>query len=200
VSEIRHLRLIGLYSPAAQSGKSTVASILTTMGYEAMGFAQPLKAMTESLLRHLGYHDETVRARMLYGDLKEVEITGLGKSTRDLMRTLGTEWGRGLVHDSLWTDIAMARVNRCPKPVVIDDMRFANEMAAIRAAGGVCIRITRPGIERGTSHASEGALDGEVFDAEIVNDGSLATLQAKVRRALEAAKASRYFRQVEVDS
>jgi hypothetical protein len=49
-------------------------------------------------------------------------------------------------------------------------MRFPNEAEAIRDAGGVLVRITRPGVASPVRHASEGGLDGWRFDLDLVND------------------------------
>lgn len=72
------------------------------------------------------------------------------------------------------------------KGVVIPDVRFPNEVEAIRAAGGRVWRITR-GKEASTEawrqHASETSLDDwpdEKFDRTFVNDDSLASFRARV--------------------
>ena len=59
--------LIGLYSPAAGSGKTTLALGLRGHGYVRCRFADPLKAMLSAFLTHQGEHPDMV-ARMLDGD------------------------------------------------------------------------------------------------------------------------------------
>jgi hypothetical protein len=44
------------------------------------------------------------------------------------MITLGTEWGRDLVHADIWTRLWAARAE-CFPLVVADDVRFPNEVA-----------------------------------------------------------------------
>jgi hypothetical protein len=63
----------------------------------------------------------------------------------------------------------------------ITDMRFENEMEAVKAKGG--IRVVRPGVLVGT-HASEIALDNSEFDYEIINDGEIVDLIEKVKEIL----------------
>ncbi|HET8883030.1 MAG TPA: hypothetical protein VFM56_12715 [Solimonas sp.] len=177
-------KLIGLYSPAPQSGKSTAAGFLRERGYRALSFAGPLKRMISSLLLDAGFSRDE-RSHALYGDLKETPIPLFGKSPREMLQTLGTEWGRGLVKQSIWTDIAMLQAQKSESPVVFDDMRFPNEFDAIKQAGGVCICIVRPGAEHSSGHASEGALNGHGFDAYIANTGTVEDLKRKLDNALE---------------
>ncbi|MCA3186933.1 MAG: deoxynucleotide monophosphate kinase [Cupriavidus sp.] len=181
-------KLIGLYSPSAGSGKSTLAHALTGHGYMVERFAAPLKEMLGALLRHMGVSEFTIDA-MINGAEKETPSPYLaGVSPRHALRTLGTEWGRGHISESLWRDAAMARaeMHRAEgRKVVFDDMRFPNEAAAIRERGGLLIKIARPGLEpqRG-QHASEGGLDDWQFDAVIEN-----TSHSAIAWALEGSAA-----------
>lgn len=132
-------RLIGL-AGVAGSGKTTGANILCDQGFARMRFAGPLKAMLWGLLNAAGRDTDTID-RMLEGDLKETPC-GLfgGRTPRQAMQTLGTEWGRDMIAPDLWTRITMQGVRvalRSGGRVVIDDVRFASEAAAIRDEGGV---------------------------------------------------------------
>lgn len=166
--------IIGLYSPAAQSGKTTVAHYLRERGYTHLPFAQPIRDMLSALLRQLGY-DEARIDWHLYRD-KEAVLPELGVSARHLMRTLGTEWGRQCVSPTVWLDVWLAKARR-KSFVVVDDVRFENEAELIRLVGGQMWRITRPGVERSTEHASEGGLDyWSEFTCDIVNAGTISDL------------------------
>jgi hypothetical protein len=68
--------------------------------------------------------------------------------------------------------------------VVIPDVRFVNEINAIRKAGGKVIRIRRPDIGQVYNHQSESeqaGIEDDVFDKVIDNDGTLEDLATKVR-------------------
>ena len=65
----------------------------------------------------------------------------------------------------------------------ITDMRFPNEMDAVKEREGITIRVVRPGTESGT-HPSETALDEATFDYEIINDGEIVDLIEKVKEIL----------------
>lgn len=166
--------IIGLYSPAAQSGKTTIAKFLQERGYTRLPFAQPMRDMLSVMLSDLGYSEEHI-AHHLYVD-KEAVVAELGVSARHLLRTLGTEWGRECVSPSVWLDVWLAKARR-KSFVVVDDVRFTNEAELIRLLGGEVWRITRPGVVRNTEHASEGGLDEwEHFTCDIVNSGSISDL------------------------
>jgi dephospho-CoA kinase len=65
---------------------------------------------------------------------------------------------------------------------IITDLRFPNEMQAVKANGGITIRVVRPSDKEISLdlHPSETALDDAEFDYEIVNDGTIEDLKDKV--------------------
>jgi hypothetical protein len=74
--------------------------------------------------------------------------------------------------------------------VVIPDVRFMNEIAAIQAAGGVVIRIVRPGsgldgaAGQHESETEQTLIPDSQFDCVIDNSGTLAELRDNVLKAL----------------
>ena len=179
-------RLIGLYSPAPQSGKTTIATQLITDGYMQVSFAAPLKSLVHELLCLLG-HENRAATSYVYA-YKEQQIPGIRCSARHLMQTLGTEWGRQCVHPDVWVMIASKRIrdlHAAGYSVVVDDCRFPNEASMIRELGGELWHVERPGAAANTDHASEGALtDPELFTHRIVNDGTLQQLREQVAARL----------------
>ena len=128
--------LIGL-AGKRRVGKSTVARTLCALSDTTqMSFAGPIKKMVSAL----GVEDEYI-----YGDKKEEVIPNIGVTGRFLLQSLGTQWGRDMVHKDLWTnalfqssDYLLAMKHR---GVVIDDVRFPSEVEAIRAHGGIVARV-----------------------------------------------------------
>jgi hypothetical protein len=106
-------------------------------------------------------------------------------TARHILQTLGTNWGRHEIHPTVWLAEweCKARVwSRSGVVVVADDMRFPNEVEAVRRLGGVIWRIERPDSvidEEVVAHASEGRLNEVKFDQTIVNDGTIGDLQLK---------------------
>lgn len=165
--------IIGLTGYAG-AGKSAAAAILAENGWGRAKFAAPLKNMLRCLLLGQGLTTREVE-RMIEGDLKEVPSDLLcGRSPRQAMQTLGTEWGRTCIGDTLWIDAALRGFSG---PTVFDDCRFQNEADAIRARGGVVMRIYRPGVGPVNGHISEAQV---IPDWTIENVGDLDFLRARV--------------------
>lgn len=167
-------RIIGLCGIAG-SGKSTVAAILARKhGFVRKPFAYPLKSMIAAL----GF-DRSVMDGPAAGKEVPLEVFG-GRSLREAMQTLGTEWGRVQFGDDFWIRM-WARGLDGLSAVVADDVRFENEAQAIRDRGGVVVRLVRSGAGSsvGSDHVSE-KLDHIHTDMDIVNDGPFDQLERAV--------------------
>ena len=173
-------RVIGICGNGPGVGKSTVAEYLRDeYGYTIVKFAGPLKAMMRSLLQEAGYSEGSIWS-MIDGDGKDLPLPREmgGKTPRYLMQTLGTEWGRMLVHDDLWVELALGKIQREVQAgcsVVVDDMRFANELHALREEFDMfhSLYIRRPGMTANKGHASEGGIRDWHCDWQINNDSSM---------------------------
>ena len=176
--------LIGLYSSLPMSGKSTAAAALSAEHYRRLPFAGTLKRMIRVLLLDLG-QDEMEVERALTVE-KELPCILLNTVTpRQLLQSLGTEWGRERVDPELWVRCWKGKAIKALGDgccVVADDVRRRNEAQAVLDLGGVMVRIERPsgGSSVFSDHASEGALEDWPFDHTIVNDGSVTDLQRQV--------------------
>lgn len=173
-------KLIGIYSPAAGCGKSTIASwLVEERGYTVVPFAQTLKLMLHPMLMSLGYDSE--EATELLERKKSVVVPHAEVSVRHMLRTLGTEWGRACIGPDIWLKCWQERIS-CFDRVVVDDCRFLNEAKLIKRLGGDLWWVDRPEVQRTYDHASEGGLDdyGD-FDCAIFNEGSVQDLVTKLR-------------------
>ncbi len=178
------MQVIGIYSPYPGAGKSTLAARLNMRyGYARMKMAGPLKEMLRAYLHGQGLYSSQIED-MIEGSAKhEPHVLLNGKTPRHAMQTLGTEWGRNCMGEDFWVEAAAEQIEHALKNglnVVVDDVRFPNEMDMIRDLGGIVVRIRRPALEKAnrkpwyhrwfsTGHASEGSLDHMVFDMEITN-------------------------------
>lgn len=164
-------RLLIAFTGLAESGKSTAAlHLVNAQGFTRTRFAGPLKAMMAAL---------GLSTAEIEGHLKERPCALLGGRTpRYAMQTIGTEWGRMTIDDDLWVNAWRAALPAAGG-VVVDDCRFDNEAAAVKAAGGFLVKVVRPGAGTGAAgHSSEG--QELPHDAEITNDGSLVGFLEKV--------------------
>jgi len=176
-----HPRLIGLYSPAPRSGKTSVAQYLNCRGYRILSFATPIKAMVRTFLQHYSLDSAQIE-RYLVED-KELPIPNVGVSARHLCQTLGTEFGRACVHPETWIKAWQRTAVRDMDrgiDVVVDDVRFWDEALRIKDLGGELWMIQRPGVEKINTHASEGGLNDYKFDVVIDNDLTLKDLYSRV--------------------
>lgn len=162
-------------------GKSSVAKIFRDrLGYEILSFASPIKDM----LRVLGLGD----AELFDPVIKEIPLDEYGKSPRELMQILGTEFGRELICQNIWVTALEKRIDRNLN-YVIDDVRFPNEAAMIHANGGKVVRVVRPDSDDQAAldaHVSETGLDSEQIDYELSNvSSSVLELENEAIRTLE---------------
>lgn len=174
--------LIGL-AGHARVGKDTVANHLAThLTLISYAFADPTKQALASM-----FHLSTAQ---LEGAEKEQPLSWLGKSPRELMQLLGTEWGRNFVHPQLWLLLAeqnlqlLADHDQSMNGVVIRDVRFENEADWIRSKGGVIFHISRCGVRPANEHPSEHGVQRRSGDYAIENNGTLEDLYDQVDRAV----------------
>jgi len=172
------MKLIGLVGRKSV-GKDTAALVLTQQGYQIAKFAGALKAMIAGYLDYIGLTEDAIRVIIEDYRVKEVESDYFcGRSPRHAMQTLGTEWGRDLMAQDIWVRACMLRCKSLDK-AVITDVRFPNEVAAVKEAGGSVIRIVR-NASRVDNHASENFIDSLAVDHEISNNGTITELHQKL--------------------
>jgi hypothetical protein len=124
---------------------------------------------------------------------QEFKKTNLGPewnmTVRDFLQKIGTEGLRTGLHENTWVNALMADYK--PSVVgftslgedsysepnwIITDTRFPNEAQAIKNAGGIVIRVDRPGVTAINAHPSETSLDNWDFDHKIMNGSDLTAL------------------------
>lgn len=174
------LALIALTGRIA-CGKDTAAQLLIQNGYTAMRFADPLK---EAIAAMLSVPRELLEDRAW----KERVLDDVGQTPRFMMQTIGTEWGRHMIHPNIWVRLLKRRVLEHGGPIVIPDCRFDNEARMVRELGGAVVEIIRP--EHGTfikdGHKSEAGVDPNLVDAIIYNDSTLEAFRSKTRLIFDA--------------
>ena len=152
-----------------QAGKTTAAKhIAATLGFTRLSFADPIRRM----LLAIGLTSEDMN------DRKEIPHPLLcGQTPRWAMQSVGTEWGRRLIGEDIWLNIARHDINQARKfpdfrGIVIDDCRFDNEAALVRSLGGVVIHVTRLDMPTvASTHASEKGVSMMLIDGTIAAHG-----------------------------
>ena len=122
-------------------------------------------------------------AGMRHGDFYELNpsardeiLAPLGKSPRQVWIEVGNKlrdvypltWIQSVLGDECYADVLIVR-----------DVRYPNEVDAIRERGGLLIKIERPDV-RHTDDVADCALDGfDGWDHVIVNDGPVGRLKER---------------------
>jgi len=172
-------QLIGI-TGRARAGKDSFANALVQQGYQRVAFADALKLATSVIANepsHLFFDELT----------KEQHSTALGMTRRKALQAVGKAL-RDTLGEQVWVNRALSNWKAQGKPMtVVTDVRYENEAQAIRALGGIVIRINRKGSglagELG-AHESEWPLSEDLVDIEVFNDGTVGDLHAEARKIL----------------
>lgn len=173
-------------------GKDTVGEYLVAHhGFERESFAAPMKASAAAALgvtvEDLEGWKNNPHAIVCVG-LKVEDgymVTHTEQTIRSYLQHYGTEAHREIPEfgDNVWTDMIVSKIARVVErdgSVVVTDVRFDNEAAVIRAAGGTIVRVFDPRKDDGgaDTHASEQLPEA---DWTLWNGGTFEQLYAAVR-------------------
>ena len=147
-------------------GKTTIAREIESRDWMdrcILSFADPLRRMIAQIIP---------MSLMTDPKEKEVPLDWMGgKSPRQLLQSLGTDWGRDMVSETIWID-AMRRMisDQSFDVIIIDDCRFENEAQMVRDMGGIVIGLEREGIAYTGEHQSEMPVQADaIIDASIID-------------------------------
>ena len=195
------------------SGKGTVSDILQTKkGFHKISFADSLKDAVAAVFgwpRHL-LEGDTIESRAFRETVDEFWSSKLEKdiTPRWVLQNVGTEVFRNGFHDNIWIYSVERKLqeNR-HRNIVVSDVRFPNEIEAIRKNGGHIVRVIRGpdpkwyetadnanryrnpsimSVEYPDVHVSEWAWIGQVFDYHLYNDASVELLESNINQVLTA--------------
>ncbi|WAL73121.1 hypothetical protein OU787_17375 [Kitasatospora sp. YST-16] len=173
-----HIALIG----KARAGKDTIAErLVSRFQYTRLAFADPLKDM---LLRV----DPLVSHSLRLSEVVGAKGWEVAKDEHPESRRLLQYFGQNLRdHDpDFWVRMLMEKVQTADRwglPVVVSDVRYPNEAAALRKAGFRLVRVLRGGLAGGTpqapAHESETVQDEIFADRTVFNLSTLEALRAE---------------------
>lgn len=172
--------IIGL-SGYARSGKNTVADILGEQ-YRQVSFAEPMREALYKLNPILGKDSLTgglIQLKNMVDAVGWDMAKELSTEVRRLLQVLGTEVGREMFGQDFWVHMAIKGIKPTDN-VVFTDVRFMNEVIAIKNMGGEVWRINREGVEAVNAHVSETSLDKWLFNRVINNNGTLNDLRVQI--------------------
>ena len=165
--------LVGLTGPIGAGKDSVGAQLQSRHGYTRVALADPIREALE-LLNPMMIHPDTGRLTNLDALLDRLgwaDVKRRVPEARRMLQVLGTEVGREILGPDCWAVIMARRVaelRAAGHPVVVTDVRFWNEVNAIRDAGGIIVTLKGP-YGPPNAHASENQLDGLVPDRVVWN-------------------------------
>jgi hypothetical protein len=206
------------------SGKDTIADYLQNIHqFRRESFAHALK---DAVAQVFGWDRELLEGRTKESREWRETVDPWWSTRLDMphltpryvLQVWGTEVARRSFHDDIWIAALENKLRKTHDDVVISDCRFPNEIKAIKAAGGIVIRVTRgpepewyelaKQVNRGPKnnvkwrlsknqletygiHASETAWIGTKFDAVIDNnEEGLDNLYRQIKRLVVDLQAS----------
>ena len=204
------------------SGKDTIADLLVTNHkFKRISFAASLK---DAVANVFGWDREmlegtTKTSRVWREQRDEWWSERLGKdiTPRHVLQQWGTNVLREHFHDDIWIASVENKLRQSTDDVVITDCRFPNEVKAIKAVGGLTVRVMRGDqpewysaaeaynrgpdgnsqwsisktkLDRLNIHASEYSSVGLNYDHYIDNNGTIDDLSIKVSQLLNRPDAT----------
>ena len=179
--------LIGL-GGYATSGKDTVADFLVQdHGFYKTYMSRPLEAALLALDPQLLTDGDMLMRYSQLHSLVGYDQSKKNPEVRRLLQKLGTEVGRQILGENVWTDLMLKEVLpilRSGKSVCVTGIRFANEHDAIKFSGQGTLWWVDRGLPPVNDHASDNSLAPEDFDRVIDNHGTLGQLESRIASLL----------------
>lgn len=131
------------------SGKDTIADYLCThKGFKRVSFAASLKDAVSSVFgwdrEMLEGTTKTSRKWREQVDPWWSERLNMPQLTpRWVLQYWGTDVCRNHFHNDIWVASVENKLRQADDDIVITDCRFANEVSAIKTAGGITMRVSR---------------------------------------------------------
>lgn len=165
------MNLIGI-TGQKRHGKDTVADYFVKKNYTKLAYADPLKQICAIAF---GFSYE-----QLHGALKEVKDSRWNMTPRVAMQRVGTDLFRNQIDTNIWINNMKHRIEAQNGNVVVNDVRFSNEVKLIRDLGGTIIKVVRPNMPNNDKHITEKPIMD--YDIEIINDGTVQDLHNKLKQ------------------
>lgn len=187
-----------------RSGKNTVANFINELikdknSYEIKAFAFLVKKFASELtgVSLDGWESEADKNSLLGPEWNTYNEYGIliPMTRRLFLKKLGSDACNQRLHSNTWVNglfkdylplegTSVFNGIQYPK-WIITDVRFPQEVKAIKDRKGLVIRVERPALKNEDTHISEIALDNyKDWDFLILNNGTLEELKEKVKYVL----------------
>lgn len=176
------MKIIGL-GHYSRTGKDSFANFLlealarTPIVAGKMAFAWKLKQICHELYAWAGLREPEFYDTKEGEPYRDVVLEAIGKTPVAIWVDAGTRAFREQVYDRTWIDYLLKN-NHGLDVLVIPDVRFPNEVEAVRALGGTLIKVVRPGYGPRKTVADRALLGFTDWDYVIGSSGQMSELQS----------------------
>lgn len=123
-------------------------------------------------------------------NLREQVDPRYGVSPRYAQVTLGTDWGRKMINEHLWTirleeTIRDLRGHSNTDCLVVPNIRFDNEAEVIKSYAGCVFQLNRPGYDHDPQEPSEAGISDDLISAWIYNHDDFQYLRDQVEALVD---------------
>lgn len=187
----KQMKIIGI-GHYSRTGKDTFANYLLEAVHELnpqyrmrkQSFAWRLKQVTHELYGWAGLCEPAFYETVEGSKARHVKLPDLGLTPVEIWVKFGTDAVRNQVYGRTWIDCTLKGQTDCDA-LIIPDVRFPNEIEAIRELGGTLIKVVRPGHGPLPTVADQALIGWAGWDFVIGGSGNLAEL---AQRASEFAR------------
>lgn len=185
------MKIIGL-GHYSRTGKDSLANYLLNelvgqgLTAKKIPFAWKLKDICEQLygwdgLKGAAYYDTKEGEQF-----RDVKLPTIGKTPVEIWVAMGTPAVRENVYQKTWIDYVL-RTDHGVDVVIIPDVRFPNEVQAIRDLSGWLVKVVRPGYGPKDTVADKALLEFTGWDIVAGASGAMSELEdwaVKIARAI----------------
>lgn len=164
-------QILGLYGPIG-SGKTYIASQLSdNHKIFRYSFATPLKNVVRDLFS-VPYSNlwGTQEQKEMFSDVKKSRSPETYYTYRELLQEFGSLCRK--LDENVFVNLVMRQICNHGGMIILDDVRFNNEIEAIRKNGGKVIKLTGRGGSNSTHESETELTNRNDFDGIYDNSGS----------------------------
>lgn len=189
-NSMQNIQIIGITGRKFSGKDTTGGYFVERHGFERLAFADPLKNAAHEIF---GFNND-----QLYGNEKEIIDQYWKITPRQALQFIGTDLFRNHICELLpdmgkdiWVYVLKRKITNELKKnpaakFVITDVRFPNELQAIKELGGITIKIKRTSVSNNDEHESEILIDGLITDFVLQNDGTKEDLFDQLSKKLDS--------------
>jgi hypothetical protein len=141
--------------------------------WKVMKFADGVREVASILAPRIGLVTQEDKAKLMP---PEWNMFGMPMTVREFLQRIGTDAMRNGLHPHVWVNMLMSKYVPAGFGMagfnypnwIITDVRFPNEVAAIKQKDGIIVKITRPGVAV-SSHVSESYIADIEADVHVNN-------------------------------